>query len=114
MGAKRQDILLGLIRCGETTWEAERRMAGSTDLPLSEPGRELVVADIDRLRGAELASIYHGPDAAAASTASLLAAPIGADSREFRVERFLHENGREGFGFDIGLFSYSVKWNVSE
>ena len=37
-------MVLHVIRCGETTWEGERRLAGSTDLPLSEHGREAVVA----------------------------------------------------------------------
>jgi hypothetical protein len=76
-----KSMVLHLIRCGETTWEGERRMAGSTDLPLSEPGRQSIVAGIDRLRGVEIGSIYHSPDEAATATAATLAAPIGARTR---------------------------------
>jgi broad specificity phosphatase PhoE len=74
-------MVLHVIRCGETTWEGERRLAGSTDLPLSEHGREAVVANLDRLEGADIGSIYHSPDEAATATAQLVAAPLGARTR---------------------------------
>jgi probable phosphoglycerate mutase len=74
-------MVLHLIRCGETTWESERRLAGSTDLPLSESGREAVLASIEQLNGVGVGSIHHAPDEASTTTAQLLAGPIGARTR---------------------------------
>jgi broad specificity phosphatase PhoE len=86
--AKRSSITLTVIRCGETTWEAQGRVHGVTDLPLSDAGRIAVTADLIHLGagggggGAKISMIHHPPDEAATDTARLCAALLGAKLRE--------------------------------
>ncbi len=80
--AKRSSITLTLIRCGETTWEAQGRVHGVTDLPLSDAGRIAVAADLIHLAGAKVANIHHPTDEAAADTAKICAPILGAKLRE--------------------------------
>jgi broad specificity phosphatase PhoE len=72
MAKGRQTKLLSLNQCGETTWDQDRRLHGTTDLPLSEAGRSTVT---------EAASgdlwptgmIHHTADEAAVETARVFA-----------------------------------------
>ncbi len=73
MATKRKPILLTLIRCGETTWDAEGRLHGRSDLPLSIDGRTSVTADIAALSGRRIAMVCHPPDDAATETAQIVA-----------------------------------------
>ncbi len=73
MDAKRFYLMLSLIRCGETHWEAEGRMHGATDLPLSDGGRDTVLADSKLMPEGAFSTIYHPPDEAASETAKILA-----------------------------------------
>ena len=75
---KRKSIMLCLIQCGQTIWEADQRVHGSTDLPLSEAGRTAVKNDLAQLSGAHPATIHHPPDEAATETARLCAAHVRA------------------------------------
>lgn len=75
---KRKSIMLCLIQCGQTIWEADQRVHGSTDLPLSEAGRAAVQSDLRQLAGAHPAVFHHPPDEAAAETARLCAAQVRA------------------------------------
>jgi len=70
---RRNCILLCLISCGETTWDQDRRLHGSTDLPLSESGRTAVAAAAARVTSTNLGAIHHPPDEAATETARILA-----------------------------------------
>ncbi|MCH8210238.1 MAG: histidine phosphatase family protein [Planctomycetes bacterium] len=81
MSAKRQDILLDLIRCGETTWEAEARLHGATDLPLSPEGRASVCAAIVTLAPKRFAVVFHPPDEAATDSAHIVAEAVGAKTK---------------------------------
>ena len=81
MGAKRQDILLGLIRCGETTWEAEARLHGAADLPLSPEGRASVCAAIVTLATKRYGVVFHPPDEAATDSAHIVAEAVGAKTK---------------------------------
>lgn len=80
--AKRSTITLTLIRCGETTWEAQGRVHGVTDLPLSDAGRIAVTADLVHVAGVKIAAIHHPPDEAAIDTAKIFAPVLGAKLRE--------------------------------
>jgi len=73
VASKRSFITLSLIRCGETTWEREGRLLGSSDLPLADAGRVSVTADAARLAGLRLGTIHHPPDEAATETAKIFA-----------------------------------------
>lgn len=72
MATRRASSIIDLVRCGETTWDAERRILGSADLPLSEPGRVQAMAMAPRL-GTAAGPILHAPDEAARETARLIA-----------------------------------------
>ena len=73
MASKQNTVMVCLVRCGETTWAHDGRMAGAADLPLSTNGRASVVADIERLATCKATTVYHPADEAAASTASVFA-----------------------------------------
>jgi probable phosphoglycerate mutase len=74
MASKRGSVVLCLVRSGETAWEAEGRVHGATDLPMSEAGRASVAADVARVSVASMSSIHHAPDEASTETARMLAA----------------------------------------
>ncbi len=75
---KPNDIRLLLVRTGETEWERDGRIAGHTDVPLSEGGRR-AVADIARqFQGERIGTVYCGPDEASVATADEIAAATGA------------------------------------
>lgn len=75
---KRKSIMLCLIQCGQTIWEADARIHGATDLPLSDAGRSAIQTDLPLLAGAHPATIHSPPDEAAVETARLCAARIRA------------------------------------
>ena len=74
--------ILTLVRHGETDWNRERRIQGSTDIPLNDTGRSQA-----REVGARLRERYADPSSVvvaasdlsrAAETAALIAAALGA------------------------------------
>ncbi len=100
LAAKRSPSwFLTVIRSGETTWEAENRLRGATDLPLSEPGRVQARAMAALMRpGIEV--IAHPSDEAATETAAILAAAIGARARAVEDMADPHLGLLEGLTFD--------------
>lgn len=81
MASKRNAITLALIRCGETTWDAEGRLHGRSDLPLSIDGRTAVSEDLATLNGGRLATIFHPSDDAAIETAQIIARAAGGKAK---------------------------------
>lgn len=79
--AKRSFITLCLIRCGETTWDAQGRVHGSTDLPLSDGGRNAVELDAARMHKGSASIVHHAPDEGATVTATICAQAMGAKPR---------------------------------
>jgi len=71
-------MVLTLIRCGENAWDADGRLHGRSDLPLSIAGRTSVSSDVVALAGRTLATVYHPPDDAASETAQIVAKSVGA------------------------------------
>ncbi len=81
MATKRKPILLTLIRCGETTWDAEGRLHGRSDLPLSIDGRTSVTADAKALSGCRITMVCHPPDDAATETAQIVAGAVDGKAK---------------------------------
>jgi 2,3-bisphosphoglycerate-dependent phosphoglycerate mutase len=72
-----------LVRHGETDWNADGRLQGHTDRPLSDYGRQQAQQLAEELEGAEIAAIYSSDLARARETAEIvgerLALPVGLD-----------------------------------
>lgn len=62
-----------VIRPGETCFDAEHRVQGSLDLPLSSQGREQLDAVVHRLLGSGVEVIYTSPTEPALSSAEYVA-----------------------------------------
>jgi len=73
MASKPKPIVLRLIKCGETTWDAEGRLHGRSDLPLSIDGRTSVSADVAALPAHRMTAVFHPSDDAAIETAQIVA-----------------------------------------
>jgi broad specificity phosphatase PhoE len=73
--------VLTLIRCGESTWDADGRLHGRSDLPLSISGRSSVSSDVTVLAGRRLTTVYHPSDDAALETAQIVAGAVGARAK---------------------------------
>jgi broad specificity phosphatase PhoE len=68
---------LYLIRHAETTWNAEQRLQGNLDAPLSDRGARQVARLVEALRAVPLAAVYSSPLDRAVQTALPVAAPHG-------------------------------------
>ncbi len=66
-----------LIRHGETAWNAEHRIQGSLDVPLSATGIRQAALLAERLRDEPIAAVYSSDLARAALTAGPLAERVG-------------------------------------
>jgi broad specificity phosphatase PhoE len=67
-----------LVRHGETAWNAEGRVQGRTDTPLSDKGRAQAASLAERLKSVTLAAVYSSDLSRARETAETLAAPHGS------------------------------------
>ena len=81
MPSKPRTITLCLIRCGETAWENDARLHGTTDLPLSESSRAQLAGAVKHLRSGHVAMVHHPPDEAATETAHLVARKLHARAK---------------------------------
>lgn len=66
-----------LIRHGQTDWNAERRLQGSTDIPLNDVGRAQARDAVAALSAYRWDAIVSSPLSRAAETADLIAAGLG-------------------------------------
>ena len=66
-----------LIRHGQTDWNAQRRLQGSTDIPLNDVGRDQARDAVETLAGYGWDAIVFSPLSRAAETADLIAAGLG-------------------------------------
>ncbi len=82
---KAGNLTLTLVRSGATEWDDAGRLQGSTDLPMSESGREALVASLDTSLNGQakaLTLILHAPDEASRQTAQAIVERGGARRRE--------------------------------
>jgi len=70
-------VQLYLVRHGETNWNRERRIQGSTDIPLNETGREQARETGRLLARRSWDAIYASPLSRAFETASIIAGEVG-------------------------------------
>jgi uncharacterized phosphatase len=87
-----------LVRHGQTDWNAQRRLQGSTDIPLNDVGRGQARDAVAALSGHEWDAIVSSPLSRAAETANLIAAGLGLS-----VARRVPELAERSFGPAEGL-----------
>src|SRR5262252_2076150 len=68
-----------LVRHGETDWNAEGRLQGHTDRPLSDFGRRQARALADELAGDSIVAVYASDLSRARETAEIVAAQLGLE-----------------------------------
>jgi broad specificity phosphatase PhoE len=68
---------LYLVRHGETDWNAQRRIQGTTDIPLNEMGRTQAAVTGALLAQLDWDGIYSSPLSRAMETARIIAAEVG-------------------------------------
>ena len=87
-----------LVRHGQTDWNAQRRLQGSTDIPLNDVGRGQARDAVATLSGYEWDAVVSSPLSRAAETADLIAAGLGLS-----VARRVPELTERSFGPAEGL-----------
>lgn len=87
-----------LVRHGQTDWNAQRRLQGSTDIPLNDVGRGQARDAVAVLSGYEWDAVVSSPLGRAAETAGLIAAGLGLS-----VDRHVPELTERRFGPAEGL-----------
>ena len=100
-----------LIRHGETDWNRDRRIQGSTDIPLNDNGRAQARATAallrERLSGADQPTIVSSDLARARETAEIIAGELGlAAPRTYRGLRERTYGEAEGLGVD----EFRARW----
>jgi broad specificity phosphatase PhoE len=71
--------LFYLVRHGESAWNAENRLCGRSDVPLSEAGRRQAECVAERLKATPFEAFYSSPLVRALETARLISESVGLD-----------------------------------
>ena len=87
-----------LIRHGQTDWNAQRRLQGSSDIPLNDVGRNQARGAVAALSGYEWDAVVSSPLSRAAETAELIGGGLG-----LIVDRYVPELTERDFGPAEGL-----------
>lgn len=72
-GAPVSGTTLVVVSAAQTSWRAQGRFAGDTDLPLNEQGHRQAVADAHALAELEPVLVYAAPEQATRQTADIVA-----------------------------------------
>jgi uncharacterized phosphatase len=90
---------LYLVRHGETDWNAQRRIQGSTDIPLNDTGRRQAETTGRLLARRRWDGVFSSPLSRAAETASIIARELGMAAPE-RLDGIVERNYGEAEGLD--------------
>lgn len=93
-------VWLYLVRHGETLWNTEGRLCGSSDVPLSAVGQQQAHQVAQRLRAVPLAAVYSSPLVRARQTAEIIAAPHGVPVQVVAALREIDYGAWEGMRVD--------------
>lgn len=77
---------IALVRHGQTNWNFEGRIQGSSDIPLNDTGRQQAREAGQRLAGHGFTYVVSSPLSRAVETASLLAGELGLTGPHERIE----------------------------
>lgn len=92
--------LIYLVRHGETDWNRERRIQGSTDIPLNKTGRSQAARTADIFARASFDGVASSPLSRALETGSIIAVAVGIEACEIEV---LDELAERRYGEAEGL-----------
>jgi uncharacterized phosphatase len=90
---------LYLVRHGETDWNAQRRIQGSTDIPLNAMGRDQAETTGRLLARREWDGIYSSPLSRAMETANIIAAEVGLE-RPGTIDAIVERNYGDAEGLN--------------
>jgi uncharacterized phosphatase len=90
---------LYLVRHGETDWNAERRIQGTTDIPLNETGRAQATATGKLLARRQWDAIFTSPLVRAFETAILIANSVGVGELT-TIDQIVERNYGEAEGLN--------------
>jgi broad specificity phosphatase PhoE len=71
--------LFYLVRHGESEWNAQNRLCGRSDVPLSEVGRRQATSVAERLKATPFEAFYSSPLLRAFETARLISESVGLE-----------------------------------
>ena len=80
-----------LVRHGETEWNAQGRVQGQTDVPLSDVGRKQAAGTAARLASCDFGAVYTSDLARAQETARIMVAALKNGPLEIRPRESLRE-----------------------
>ncbi len=93
--------LIYLVRHGETDWNRQRRIQGSTDIPLNDTGREQAERTGRLLARRSWDGIASSPLSRAFETGAIIARSIGADPAQIEVvDEFVERRYGDAEGLD--------------
>src|SRR5690554_996878 len=100
-------MTIAFIRHGQTDWNAEGRMQGSSDIPLNDTGRQQARDAVDVLAGTDWDVIVSSPLSRARETAQIVADDLGirlGRSYDLLIER------NYGAGEGLTLAEIDARW----
>ena len=93
-------MLLYLVRHGETDWNRQRRIQGTTDIPLNATGRDQAARTGALLATRDWDAVVASPLSRAVETASIIAAEVGLPAPT-TDDRLVERNYGEAEGLDF-------------
>ena len=103
-------LRLCLVRHGETSWNAEHRLQGHTDIPLNATGRAQADATAALLAAHRFDAAYTSDLSRAADTARAIGRRIGLDAQPLPALRERHYGAFQGLTYDEAQARHPVDY----